>query len=56
MKKEDAGMLSTHTQVMKIKLKENLEKRVESMGLQDCLFNIVIPEHVETEIKRWEKD
>ena len=33
------------------KVKENLEKRVESMGLQDCLFNIVIPEHVETEIK-----
>ena len=28
------------------KVKENLEKRVESMGLQDCLFNIVIPEHV----------
>ena len=23
------------------KVKENLEKRVESMGLQDCLFNIV---------------
>ena len=51
MKKEDAGMLSTHTQVMK----ENLEKRVESMGLQDCLFNIVIPEHVETEIKDGKK-
>ena len=33
------------------KVKENLEKRVESMGLQDCLFNIVIPEHVETIIK-----
>ena len=33
------------------KVKENLEKRVESMGLQDVLFQIVIPEHVETEIK-----
>lgn len=37
------------------KVKENLEKRVESMGLQDCLFNIVIPEHVETEIKDGKK-
>ena len=25
------------------------------MGLQDCLFNIVIPEHVETEIKDGKK-
>ena len=33
------------------KVKENLEKRVESMGLQNILFNIVVPEHVETEIK-----
>lgn len=37
------------------KVKENLEKRVESMGLQDCLFNIVIPEHVETIIKDGKK-
>ena len=33
------------------KVKENLEKRIESMGLQDCLYNIIIPEHVETVIK-----
>lgn len=37
------------------KIKENLEKRVESMGLQNILFNIVIPEHVETEIKNGKK-
>ena len=37
------------------KVKENLEKRVETMGLQDCLFNIVVPEHVETEIKDGKK-
>lgn len=37
------------------KVKENLEKRVESMGLQDTLFQIVIPEHVETEIKDGKK-
>lgn len=37
------------------KVKENLEKRVESMGLQNILFNIVIPEHVETEIKNGKK-
>ena len=35
------------------KVKENLEKRIESMGLQDCLYNIIIPEHVETVIKAW---
>lgn len=34
------------------KVKENLEKRIESMGLQDTLFNIVIPEKVVTEIKK----
>lgn len=37
------------------KVKENILKRVESMGIQDCLFNIVIPEHVETEIKDGKK-
>ena len=37
------------------KVKENLEKRVESMGLQNILFNIVIPEQVETEIKNGKK-
>ncbi|MBS5115768.1 MAG: transcription termination/antitermination protein NusG [Erysipelotrichaceae bacterium] len=37
------------------KVKENLEKRVESMGLQDYLFQIVIPEHTETEIKDGKK-
>jgi transcriptional antiterminator NusG len=37
------------------KVKENLEKRIETMGLQDTLFNIVIPEHIETEIKDGKK-
>ena len=37
------------------KVKENLEKRVESMGLQNIIFKIVIPEHVETEIKNGKK-
>ncbi|MGX8679849.1 MAG: transcription termination/antitermination protein NusG [bacterium] len=37
------------------KVKENLEKRVESMELQDVVFNILIPEHVETEIKDGKK-
>lgn len=37
------------------KVKENLEKRVESMGLQELLFQILIPEHVETEIKDGKK-
>lgn len=37
------------------KVKENLEKRIESMGLQDIILRIVIPEHVETEIKNGKK-
>ena len=37
------------------KVKENLEKRVESNGTPEYPFNIVIPEHVETEIKNGKK-
>lgn len=37
------------------KVKENIEKRIESMGLQDILFRIVVPEHVETEVKDGKK-
>ena len=33
------------------KVKENLEKRVETMGIQDCLFRIVVAEEPEIEIK-----
>lgn len=33
------------------KVKENLEKRVETMGIQDCLFRVVIAEEPEIEIK-----
>jgi transcriptional antiterminator NusG len=33
------------------RVKENLEKRVESMGIADCLFRIVVAEEPEIEIK-----
>lgn len=33
------------------KVKEKLEMRTESMGMQDNIFNIVIPETVEIEVK-----
>lgn len=33
------------------RVKENLEKRVETMGIQDCLFRILIAEETEIEIK-----
>ncbi len=33
------------------RVKENLEKRMETMGIQDCLFRIVVAEEVEIEIK-----
>jgi len=33
------------------KVKANLEKRVESMGMADKIFRVVVPEEEETEIK-----
>ncbi|PAE36946.1 transcription termination/antitermination protein NusG [Bacillus sp. 7884-1] len=33
------------------KVKANLEKRVESMGMTDRIFRVVVPEEEETEIK-----
>ncbi|MFC7322271.1 transcription termination/antitermination protein NusG [Halobacillus campisalis] len=33
------------------KVKTNLEKRVESMGMEDKIFRILVPEDEETEIK-----
>ncbi|PLT35348.1 transcription termination/antitermination protein NusG [Bacillus sp. V5-8f] len=37
------------------KVKANLEKRVESMGMQDKIFRVVVPEEEETEIKDGKK-
>ena len=34
------------------KVKANLEKRVESMGMQDKIFRVVVPEEVEVEMKK----
>jgi transcriptional antiterminator NusG len=33
------------------KVKANLEKRVESMGMQDKIFRVVVPEEEQTDIK-----
>ena len=33
------------------KVKANLEKRVESMGMQDKIFRVVVPEEIEQETK-----
>lgn len=33
------------------KVKENLEKRVETMGIADCLFKIIVAEEAEIEFK-----
>ncbi|NCU17567.1 transcription termination/antitermination protein NusG [Pallidibacillus pasinlerensis] len=33
------------------KVKTNLEKRVETMGMQDKIFRVVVPEKEETEVK-----
>ena len=33
------------------KVKANLEKRVESMGMQDKIFRVVVPEEMEQEVK-----
>ena len=37
------------------RVKENLEKRVESMGIQDSLFRIVVAEEPQIEIKNGKK-
>ncbi|WP_078543159.1 transcription termination/antitermination protein NusG [Litchfieldia alkalitelluris] len=37
------------------KVKANLEKRVESMAMQDKIFRVVVPEEEETEIKNGKK-
>ncbi|EGQ24704.1 anaerobic ribonucleoside-triphosphate reductase large subunit [Sporosarcina newyorkensis 2681] len=37
------------------KVKANLEKRVETMGMQDKIFRVVIPEEEETDIKEGKK-
>ena len=34
------------------KVRMNLEKRVESMGMDDKIFRVIVPEEEETEIKR----
>ena len=35
------------------KVKANLEKRVETMGMQDKIFRVIVPEEEETDIKEW---
>jgi len=37
------------------KVKTNLEKRVETMAMQDKIFRVVVPEEEETEIKNGKK-
>ncbi|AST94029.1 transcription termination/antitermination protein NusG [Sutcliffiella cohnii] len=37
------------------KVKANLEKRVESMNMQDKIFRVVVPEEEETELKNGKK-
>src|SRR5690625_2235279 len=37
------------------KVKINLEKRVETMGMQDKIFRVIVPEEEETEIKNGKK-
>ncbi len=37
------------------KVKANLEKRVESMGMQDKIFRVVVPEEEEMDIKNGKK-
>lgn len=33
------------------KVKLNLEKRIESMGMEDKIFRVIVPEEEETEVK-----
>lgn len=37
------------------KVRMNLEKRVETMGMEDKIFRVIVPEEEETEIKNGKK-
>src|SRR3954447_8305019 len=37
------------------KVKANLEKRVETMGMQDKIFRVIVPEEEETDFKNGKK-
>src|SRR5699024_9109877 len=37
------------------KVKANLEKRVQTMGMEDHIFRVIVPEDEETEIKNGKK-
>ncbi|MFE8703815.1 transcription termination/antitermination protein NusG [Cytobacillus sp. FJAT-54145] len=37
------------------KVKTNLEKRVETMGMEDKIFRVIVPEEEETELKNGKK-
>src|SRR5690625_8009315 len=37
------------------KVRTNLEKRVETMGMEDKIFRVLVPEEEETEIKNGKK-
>ncbi len=37
------------------KVKLNLEKRIETMGMQDKIFRVIVPEEQETEVKEGRK-
>lgn len=37
------------------RVKTNLEKRVETMGMQDHIFRVIVPEHEETDLKDGKK-
>ena len=38
------------------KVKANLEKRVETMGMSDLIFRVIIPEEQETDFKDGKKE
>ena len=37
------------------RVKANLEKRVETMGMEDKIFRVIVPEHEETDLKDGKK-
>ena len=43
------GMLYIHIPVMKNKVKANLERKIHSMGMEDKIFNVIVPVGKETE-------
>ncbi len=50
---KEIGTYCTPIQAMKKKVKANIESRVQSMGMGDYIFRVVVPEETEKRSQKW---